>query len=209
MSVQPRFILFTPATDEIDDLPSALVDVCNAANVAAAILCTGHDSNENNISRIRDISAALQNTDVALMLEGHAELAVKTNIDGAHLSNREALQSAIRLLKPGRIAGAGGLLSRHDAMTAGEAGADYVLFGDRGTGGTRPTSEAIIERISWWAEIFEVPCAGYAASLNEIEKFARAGADFIALGDVVWKAEGKPVEAIRKASKSLELGRAS
>lgn len=206
--MQPRFILFTPE-DEFSNLPSLLAEVCNSADVAAIILHTGHNSNDKKIiSRIRDISAAFQNTDVALMLEGHAELAAKTDIDGAHLSSCEALKLAIPLLKPRRIAGAGGLVSRHDAMTAGEAGADYVLFGDRKAGEKQPAFEPIIERISWWAEIFEVPCVGYAASLNEIEKIAQAGADFIALGDVVWKAEDKPAEAISKASKCLALGRA-
>ena len=88
-------------------------------------------------------------------------------------------------LKPDRIVGAGGLQSRHDAMTAGEAGADYVLFGEPDRDGHRPRLEAIVERVHWWAEVFEPPCVGYAATLDEVGALAAAGADFVLLDDAV------------------------
>jgi hypothetical protein len=60
-------------------------------------------------------------------------------------------------LKPDRILGVGGLVTRHDAMVAGEAGADYVLFGEPDAKGERPSADAICERLDWWAELFEPP----------------------------------------------------
>jgi thiamine-phosphate pyrophosphorylase len=93
--------------------------------------------------------------------------------------------SALGTLKPARIAGCAGLASRHDAMTAAEQGADYVMFGDV-QGGHRPSFEAIVERITWWAEVFEVPCVAMAESLDEVGPLAAAGADFVAVGDFVW-----------------------
>ena len=52
-------------------------------------------------------------------------------------------------------------------MAAGEAGADYVLFGEPDAKGQRPSVEAIAERLQWWAELFEPPCVGFAASREE------------------------------------------
>jgi thiamine-phosphate pyrophosphorylase len=46
--------------------------------------------------------------------------------------------------------------------------------------------EAVAERLDWWAELFEPPCIGYAASRDEAYEFARAGADFVLVGDAVW-----------------------
>jgi thiamine-phosphate pyrophosphorylase len=76
-------------------------------------------------------------------------------------------------------------------MTAAERGADYVMFGEPDPGGHRPGFDAIRERVAWWAELFEIPCIGYAASLAEAGELARAGADFVALPDSIWNsAEG-------------------
>ena len=91
-----------------------------------------------------------------------------------------------RRLKPDRIAGVGGLSTRHDSMAAGEAGADYVLFGEPDAKGQRPSVEAIAERLQWWAELFEPPCVGFAASREEAREFAAAGADFVLVGDFIW-----------------------
>ncbi len=72
-------------------------------------------------------------------------------------------------------------------MLAAEQGADYVMFGEPDADGVRPAFAAIEERIAWWAEVFEIPCVGYAASLDDIAPLVAAGADFVALGDFVWR----------------------
>ena len=71
-------------------------------------------------------------------------------------------------------------------MAAGEAGADYVLFGEPDAQGGRPSQEAIAERLQWWAELFEPPRVGYAASREEVDAFVLAGADFILVDDLIW-----------------------
>ena len=52
--------------------------------------------------------------------------------------------------------------------------------------GRRPSLSAILERVEWWAELFELPCVGFAGALDEVEPLARAGADFIAVGDCLF-----------------------
>ena len=88
-------------------------------------------------------------------------------------------------------------------MTAGERGADYVLFGEPDSDGRRPSFDAIIERIVWWAEVFEVPCVGYAASCEEIAPLVAAGADFVAVGDFIWADARGAAEALIEAAQCL------
>jgi thiamine-phosphate pyrophosphorylase len=123
--------------------------------------------------------------------------------DGAHVAGIAALDAALPVLKPGHIAGCGGLDSRHDAMTAGERGADYVMFGEPDPDGRRPAFEAIVDRVTWWAELFEVPCVGWALSLDEVAALATAGADFIALGDPVWTDPRGPGAVLAAAAAQL------
>ena len=82
-----------------------------------------------------------------MLLDGHVDIVARAGADGAHVDGMDALSEALTALKPDRIVGAGGLHSRHDAMTSGEAGADYVLFGEVDQHGQRPRLEAIVERV--------------------------------------------------------------
>jgi len=180
------------------------LDAVLAAGDIAAVLLRLEDSDERTlISRAKTIAAIVQRRDIAVLLDGRPEIAARAGVDGAHLTGTEALTAAIGTLKPDRIAGAGGLRSRHDAMLAGESGADYVMFGEPDRRGNRAPFEAILERVGWWAEVFEPPCAGYAASLDEVALLAQAGADFIALGDWIWTHPTGPVGAIEMASAAL------
>jgi thiamine-phosphate pyrophosphorylase len=70
-------------------------------------------------------------------------------------------------------------------MTAAEQGADYVMFGDA-QDGKRASFDAIVERVAWWAEVFEIPCVAMAQSFDEVGPLAAAGADFVAVGDFIW-----------------------
>ena len=60
------------------------------------------------------------------------------------------------------------------------------MFGEPDDEGTRPSFAAIVERVAWWAEVFEIPCVAYAGSIEEIEALCAAGADFVALGDAAF-----------------------
>jgi len=180
------------------------LDAVLAAGDIAAVLLRLEDSDERTlISRAKTIAAIVQRRDIAVLLDGRPEIAARAGVDGAHLTGTEALTAAIGTLKPDRIAGAGGLRSRHDAMLAGESSADYVMFGEPDRRGNRAPFEAILERVRWWAEVFEPPCVGYAASPDEVALLAQAGADFVALGEWIWTHPTGPVGAIETASAAL------
>ena len=182
----PRLYLATPVVDDPSSWLASLPGLLAQADVAAVLLRLETTDQRTMISRIKTLAPAIQDSGAALLLDGHVELVARAGADGAHLTGIEAMEDALPTLKPDRIAGVGGLTTRHDSMAAGEAGADYVLFGEPDASGQRPSVEAIAERLQWWAELFEPPCVGFAASCEEIGEFAAAGADFVLVGDFIW-----------------------
>ena len=182
----PRLYLATPEVDDPAQLADELPALLAAADIAAVLLRLKPVDQRTMISRVKTLAPVIQNAGAALLLDGHVELVARAGADGAHLAGLAALEDALPSLKPDRIAGVGGLATRHDSMAAGEAGADYVLFGEPDAGGQRPSADAIAERLQWWDELFEPPCVGFAASREEAGEFARAGADFVLVGDFIW-----------------------
>jgi len=181
------------------ELPALLA----CADVAALLLHLAPADERTLIKRIKALAPTVQGAGVALLVDGHPDLVARSGADGAHLTGVAALEAALPALKPERIAGVGGLATRHDAMVAGEAGADYLLFGDADGEGRRPTIEAIAERIQWWAEVFQPPCVGAAATCDEARAFAAAGADFILLSDAVWEDARGPRAALAEIATAI------
>jgi thiamine-phosphate pyrophosphorylase len=182
----PRIYLATPAVDDPNALVADLPGLLAGADVAAVLLRLQMTDQRSMISKVKTLAPAIQNAGAALLLEGHIELVARAGADGAHLNGVAALEEALPTLKPDRIAGVGGLETRHDSMLAGELGVDYVLFGEPNAQGKRPSVDTIAERLDWWAELFEPPCIGYAASREEAYEFARAGAEFVLVDDAIW-----------------------
>jgi thiamine-phosphate pyrophosphorylase len=181
----PRLYLLTPPVEQ----PAVVTDVADAmasADVAAVLLWLADADERRLINLVKEIAPAVQRRDVAVILADRDDIVARSGADGAHLRNVEAFKEAVSRLKPKNIAGAGGLHTRHEAMEAGQAGADYVMFGEPDADGRRPSFEAVVDRVEWWAEVFEVPCVAYAARLEEIPALAAAGADFVAVGEAVF-----------------------
>jgi thiamine-phosphate pyrophosphorylase len=185
---QPRLYLVTPPIEDAAAFLGPLETALAAGDVAAVLLRFAEADERSLINRIKALAPVVQDKGAALIVDGHAELVARASADGAHMTGIEAFSEAVAMLKPDRIAGAGGLASRHDAMFAAETGADYVMFGEPDASCERSAFDAIEERVGWWAEVFEIPCVGYAASLDEVAALTKAGADFVALGDFIWRA---------------------
>ena len=182
----PRLYLATALVDDPSPLVASLAGVLAAADVAAVLLRLKPTDQRTMISRVKALAPVIQAAGAAALLDGHVELVARAGADGAHVTGIEAMEEALPSLKPDRIIGVGGLTTRHDSMAAGEAGADYVLFGEPDARGQRPSTEAIAERLDWWAELFEPPCVGFAQSHEEAREFATAGADFVLVGEFIW-----------------------
>jgi len=180
-----RLMLMTPSIGRAADFADVLSAACAAGEIAAVIARLSPAS-EPELSA-RALLPLVQQRNIAFLLEDRAALAAKIGADGAHLSGTQMLRESLPILKPGLIAGAGGLASRHDAMLAAELGADYVMLGEPDAAGKSPSFAAVVERVAWWAEIFEIPCVAVAETADQALELARAGADFIALGAAVWR----------------------
>jgi thiamine-phosphate pyrophosphorylase len=199
-----RLFLILPAIADAakfkPELSAALSAALSAGDVACVLLRSGPD--------LKAIAQALmplvQERGAAFLIEADPRLAARTGADGVHVAySADAVESALSSLGPDAIVGAGALESRDDAMAAGEAGASYVMFGEPDAGGAHPAAEHTLERVAWWAEIFNVPCVAYAGSLEDVGPLAATRAEFVALGDAVWQHPGGPAEAVKQANAIL------
>jgi len=205
----PRLYLATPEVDDPSQLAASLPGLLAAADVAAVLVRLKQTDQRTMISRVKALAPAIQNAGAALLIDGHLELVARGGADGAHLTGIAALEDAVPSLKPDRIAGVGGLTTRHDSMAAGELGADYVLFGEPDAEGQRPATEAIAERLQWWDELFEPPCAGFAVSREEAAEFAAAGADFVLVGDFIWADPRGAKAALAEVEQTIQQAHAA
>jgi len=123
--------------------------------------------------------------------------AAAEGIDGVHLNEPTGIAAARARLGPGRIVGAACGLSRHAGMVAGEAGADYVMFG--GLDRAPTPGDELFELVRWWSELFVIPCAAAAPPDPALARaLVEAGADLLALRP---PAEG--IEAVARAIREL------
>ena len=205
----PRLYLATPEVDDPSSLVANLPGLFARADVAAVLVRLKPTDQRSMISRVKALAPAIQNSGAALLLDGHVELVARAGADGAHLTGIEAMEGELPTLKPDRIAGVGGLTTRHESMAAGEAGADYVLFGEPDARGQRPSIAAIAERLQWWSELFEPPCVGFAASREEVFEFAAVGADFVLVGDLIWNDARGAAVALMDAEQAIRQGYAA
>ncbi len=198
-----------PVVDDPATLVAELPGLLASADVAAVLLRLKETDQRSMISRIKAVAPPVQKAGAALLVDSHPEIVARGGADGAHLSGIAALEEAMPSLKPDRIAGVGGLATRHDSMSAGEMGADYVLFGEPDAKGQRPSSQAIAERLDWWAELFEPPCVGFATSLEEAYDFAASGADFVLVGDFIWADPRGPKAALIEVDAAIKKAHAT
>jgi thiamine-phosphate pyrophosphorylase len=198
----PRLYLATPALDDTAALASSLPPLLAEFDIAALLLRLANADERTLTSRIKTLAGPVQAADTALLVDRHANLVARAGADGAHVDGLQEMEEASSL-KPQRILGVGQLHTRHDAMLAGENGADYLLFGEPDSRGERPSPDAIFERLQWWAELFEPPCVGYAATLEEATLFAGSGADFIMVADFIWNDARGPKAALTDAQAAI------
>lgn len=138
--------------------------------------------------------------DVALIINDRPDLAVKLGADGVHVGqDDEPYSEARRILGPDRIVGVTCHNSRHLAMEAAEAGADYVAFGAFFPTDTKqPKMRAEPEIVAWWSELMEVPCVAIGGiTVENCAPLIEAGADFLAVSAGIWRHPEGPAAAVK------------
>ena len=134
-------------------------------------------------------------------------LAKRLGADGVHLGQEDGdPREARALLGPAAQIGVTCHDSRHLAMEAGEAGADYVAFGaffPTATKETRHRPDPSI--LSWWSTLFEMPCVAIGGITPENGRaLVEAGADFLAVCSAVWDHPDGPAAAVKAFQAILE-----
>jgi thiamine-phosphate pyrophosphorylase len=200
--VQSRlYVVAAAGTD-----PQALAAVLDAADVAALLIAAGADG-QLTAALARPLVELVQPMGIAVLIENDAGLARVLKADGVHLAWSKDIVArygeAREVLGTRFIVGADAGRYRDDAMTLGEAGADYIGFGipphveDRASAADRR-----LELIAWWSEIFELPCVAFDVdTVEDAGRLAAAGADFVA---VPANAAGGPSELLRFAKSVAE-----
>ena len=133
-------------------------------------------------------------------------LAKRLGADGVHLGQGDGdPRDARALLGPSAQIGVTCHDSRHLAMEAGEAGADYVAFGAFYHTLTKPSEHRPEPAmLSWWATLFEIPCVAIGGITPENGRvLVEAGADFLAVCGAVWGDPDGPAAAVAKFQKIL------
>jgi thiamine-phosphate pyrophosphorylase len=162
--------------------PEAARDCLAAALEAgevAALLVRQDAQEDKTVAMLEALRSLAQERNVAVVLAGTDELAQRLGADGVEVADRAAYDVARGRLGGSAIVGADCGTSRHFAMEAAEAGADYVGFANGAEGG--------LDLIQWWGELFEVPCV----ALDPVEpeqagELARLGADFVRPAEAMW-----------------------
>jgi thiamine-phosphate pyrophosphorylase len=201
----PRLYLVSPPVADPSGFAETLAAALAGPDVAAVLLRLVASDERSLINIAKALAPIVQDAGAAFLIADLPDIVARIGADGAHLTGIDAFDAAKAALQPQRIAGCGGLTTRHDAMLAAEAGADYVLFGEPDQDGHRPSFAAVVERVTWWAEIFEPPCVGFAATLAEVTGLAAAGADFVAVGACIFDDSRGPAAALAEAAQRLAL----
>lgn len=151
-----------------------------------------------------------QARNVAFIVNDRPDLAKKLSADGVHVGQEDAPYAEARaLLGPDKIVGVTCHNSRHIAMEAAEAGADYVAFGSFFPTSTKEAkTQADAELLTWWQEIMTTPCVAIGGiTVVNAGPLVEAGADFLAVASGVWDYATGPEAAVRAFNQIFEMAR--
>ena len=197
MQDRPQITLITPPVLDLDIFPSVLARVMDGVEIACLRLSSASKDADDN-GRAADAARVVAHArDVAIVIENHALFVERHGLDGIHLTDGSRAIRALRKdLGADAIVGSFCGISRHEGMSAGEAGADYVAFGPIGEAGLGLGTQAPRDLFEWWSEMIEVPViAEGALTRTLVESFAPV-TDFFALGPEIWGAED-PLAALK------------
>ena len=198
-----RLYLITPPAFS-PDLPDRLAALLDATDIACVRLALA-TAVEDDVARAADaLRAVAHERDVPLVVADHYRLVSRLGLDGVHLGDGARQVRAVRkALGPDAIVGAYAHASRHDGLTAGEIGADYVAFGPVGASALGDGSTAPLDLFQWWAEMIEVPVVAEGSLTLDLAHKLAGKADFIALGPEIWAGPEDPTTALAAYAERL------
>jgi thiamine-phosphate pyrophosphorylase len=194
---RPQITLITPPTFDPETFSDRIGLILDGHEIACLRLTLG-TRDEDILMRAADAAReAAHARDVAVVIDNHLILADRLGLDGVHLTDgARSVRKARKDLGADAIVGAFCGISRHEGMSAGEAGADYVALGPLGETSLGDGSRADFDTFEWWSQVIEVPVIAEGALTAEL--VARFGpvTDFFAVGEEIWGADD-PLAALK------------
>jgi thiamine-phosphate pyrophosphorylase len=201
-----KLYLITPPKININKFAISLSEVLKTSLVSCLQLRLKDVKDKDIIEAARILKPICSNYNVPFILNDRLDLVRELETDGVHLGQEDAsISEARKLLGPNAIIGASCYNSKHQAMEAAEAGANYVAFGAFFDTKTKnPKTRAKINTIKDWVFISDVPCVaiGGINPSNCIE-LVSAGVDFLAVIGCIWNSNEDPKSAINKFKKII------
>ncbi|MCW2337434.1 thiamine-phosphate pyrophosphorylase [Sphingobium sp. B2D3A] len=189
-----------------EDFAARLAEALDCGDVAAFQLRLKGVSEEEVARLAEPLQRLCAERDVAFIVNDSVALAQRLGADGVHLGQGDGdPREARRMLGPSAQIGVTCHDSRHMAMEAGEAGADYVAFGAFYPTTTKEVSHhAEPDLLRWWSSIFEIPCVAIGGiTADNAEPLVEAGADFLAVSGAVWNHPDGPRAGVAAFAKVL------
>lgn len=192
-SDRPQIYLVTPPDFDLDIFPYRLAAVLDAEDVACVRLALA-SRDEDRVARAADALREVAHArDVALVIEQHVLLVERLGLDGVHLTDGARNVRKLRKdLGEDAIIGAFCGTTRHEGISASEAGVDYASFGPVGETPLGDGTRADLELFQWWSEMIEVPIVAEGALTAELVAQLGPYTDFFGVGEEIWKTEDAP-----------------
>lgn len=195
-----RLYLVTPPKIELAEFEEQLARALEAGDVACLQLRLKDVSDDEVRRAAKALMPIAQARGVAFLINDRPDLAAELGADGVHIGQEDATYAQARAaMGRDKIVGVTCHNSRHLAMGAAEAGADYVAFGAfYPTSTKQPKASADPEILRWWSELMVVPCVAIGGITAENARpLAEAGADFLAVSAGVWAYPEGPGPAVK------------
>lgn len=194
-----RLYLITPPRIDIQTFAVVYTAALDAGDIACVQLRL-KDCSDDDVRRAAEaLMPPAQDRDIAFLINDRADLAAELGADGVHIGQDDGSYDEARgLVGKDAIVGVTCHNSRHLAMEAGEAGADYVAFGAFFPTETKTVQHhADIETLQWWSDFMTVPSVVIGGITAEnCPPLVEAGADFLAVSGCIWNNSVTPAEAV-------------
>jgi thiamine-phosphate pyrophosphorylase len=203
------YLLTPPVIDDLAGFARRLAEALDAGDVAALQIRLKDQPDEVITAAVLTLAPIAQARGAAVILNDRPDLAARLGCDGVHVGQEDASYAeARRAVGPDRMVGVTCHDSRHLAMEAAEAGADYVAFGAFYETGTKaPKTRAEPEILSIWQETMQTPCVAIGGvTVENARSLAAAGADFLAVCAGVWGHAEGPGAAVRALESEIAAG---
>ncbi|MEO9824472.1 MAG: thiamine phosphate synthase [Paracoccaceae bacterium] len=188
MEDRPQIYLLTPPEIDLSNFPGTLAQVLDTHDIACLRLNLA-TRDVDQITRAADVIRELAHArDVALVIQEHVGLVETLGLDGIHLTDgARSVRKTREALGADAIVGTFAAASKHDGMTAGETGADYVAFGPVGTSALGDGTRAEHALFEWWSEAIEVPIVAEGDLSEDVIATLAPVTDFFAIGEEIWR----------------------